>query len=184
MAIASVQSCTGDWFGATGYDEADPDRFIAPDLQGGRLPWVLAHKRPCILLGHWPCFYANDGIGFRVLREVKRRLDAYDPDGTRTVWMKTSEIAHYWMARELTDIAVATGPRAGEWQVRLATRFPANGFTLSLDRAVRTAQVGPESLRQVHSRRDLRRGTFLTEGRQTYLAFDLVDGETCLTVQV
>ncbi|MBM3215342.1 hypothetical protein FJZ36_10560, partial [Candidatus Poribacteria bacterium] len=91
-AVASIVGCAGDWFGATGFDEASADRFITEDLQGGRLPEVLEAGAPCVLVGHWPCFYVNDQVGFGVLRDVKRRLDAYDPDGTRTLWMKNSEI--------------------------------------------------------------------------------------------
>lgn len=108
-AIASIVACAGDWFGATGYGVANPDLFITEDLQGGRVPAVLREQRPCVLVGHWPCFYANEEVGFKVLKEVKRRLDAWDPDRTKTLWMKTSEIGHYWMARELSDITVEQG---------------------------------------------------------------------------
>ena len=42
IAAASVVGCAGDWFGQTGYDQADPDLFITADLEHGRLPTVLA----------------------------------------------------------------------------------------------------------------------------------------------
>jgi len=104
MAIASIVSCAGDWFGQTGFDEANADLFITEDLQKGRLPSVLKAEFPCVLVGHWPCFYVNDQIGFKVLKTVKRRLDAYDPDRTKTIWMKNSEIGHCWMARQLSEV--------------------------------------------------------------------------------
>lgn len=176
IAIASIVSCAGDWFGATGYDESNPDLFITEDLQGGRLPAVLKQELPCILVGHWPCFYVNDQIGFKVLKTVKRRLDAFDPDRTKTIWMKNSEIGHYWMARQLSDLE-AQGERL---QVR--TQFPAANFTVSIDVPARRVQVGGNDLKPVRSRRDFRSGTFLVEGRQTFVAFDLKAGETVLTI--
>jgi len=178
IAIASIVACAGDWFGATGWDESDPDLFIAEDLQGGRLPAVLKKELPSILVGHWPCFYANDQVGFKVLKEVKRRLDTYDPDRTKTLWMKNSEIGHYWMARELSDI---TGTQEG---VQVRTKFPTADFTLALNVAARRVQLNGSDLRPVRSRRDFRSGTFLVEGGQTFVAFDLAAGETTLATSL
>jgi hypothetical protein len=67
----------------------------------------------------------NDEIGFKVLKDVKQRLDAYDPDGTKTLWMKNSEIGHYWMARELSDVTVAPADAAATpswWRAAGPTR--------------------------------------------------------------
>jgi hypothetical protein len=176
IAIASIVSCAGDWFGATGFDEANPDLFITEDLKGGRLPAVLKEELPCVLVGHWPCFYVNDQIGFKVLKTVKRRLDAYDPDHTKTIWMKNSEIGHYWMARQLSEI-VAQGQ-----YVHVRTQFPTANFTLALDVAAKRVQVKSSDLKRVQSRRDFRAGTFLVEGTQTFAAFDLGVGETVLSM--
>ena len=159
QAIASIIGCGGDWFGATGYDESNPDLFITDDLQGGRLPAVLAKECPAILVGHWPCFYANDQIGFKVLKEVKKRLDAYDPDKTKTIWMKNSEIGHYWMARELSDLSVTEGAGRSGCTVRIATKFPTDNFTLALHGCTaRRLQMGTTDLRQVN-----RSGTWAAE---------------------
>ncbi|MCS6858781.1 MAG: hypothetical protein NZT92_00510 [Abditibacteriales bacterium] len=183
IAIASIVSCAGDWFGATGYDTADPDLFITKDLQGGRCVEVLKVGLPCVLTGHWPCFYVNDQIGFKVLKEVKRRLDAYDPDGTKTLWMKNSEIGHYWMARELSDIKLGNWETGKLGEVKIATQFPTSNFTLSLDDcAAKRVQVNGNDLRQVQSQRDFRSGTFLVEGKTTFVAFDLKVGETGIAV--
>ncbi len=176
VAVASIVGCAGDWFGATGYDKADADLFITADLLGGRVPAVLKQELPCIMVGHWPCFSVNDQIGFKVLKEVKSRLDRYDPDKTRTIWMKNSEIGHYWMARQLSSIT------AQEGGVRIDTRFPAANFTLALDVPARRVQVQGSDLRQVQSRRDFRAGTFLVENKRTFVAFDLSAGKTDLNV--
>ena len=184
IAIASIVSCAGDWFGGwTGYDLGDADRFITEDLQGGRLPPILEKELPCVLVGHWPGFYFNgEKLGFDVLKTVKARLNNYDPDGTKTLWMKTSEIGHYWMARELTDITVfpvgAVSNRTQ--QIKISTQFPTANFTLAIDAPIRHIQVNGWDLREVHSRRDFQSDTFLVEGKQTFIAFDLEVGDTVL----
>ena len=175
IAIASIVSCAGDWFGSwTGFDAGDPDKFITEDLAGGRLPEVLARELPCILIGHWPGFYfGGEEVGFDILKTVKRRLDAYDPDGSKTLWMKNSEIGHYWMARELSQI------EAADDAIRITTQFPTDRFTLRLsDNRARGIRVGEQDLRQAASVRDLRDGTFLHDGRDTVLAFSLPIGDT------
>ena len=115
-----------------------------------------------------------------MLKTVKSRLDNYDPDGTKTLWMKTSEIGHYWMAREFTEITVLEKQQ----QINLSTQFPTADFTLVIDVPIRRIQVDGWDLREVHSRRDFQRDTFLCEGKQTYVAFDLEIGETELVVTV
>jgi hypothetical protein len=183
-AIASIIACTHDWFGGwTGYDAGDPDRFITADLQGGVLPPVLARELPCVLVGHWPGFYFGGAeVGFDVLKEVKRRLDAYDPDGVKTRWMKTSAIGHYWMARTLSTVAVTPG-EAGAWQICINTRFPTADFTLTIGLAAAHVQVNGQPLRQVFARNNFAAGTFLVEGKQTALAFHLTEGETVVTIK-
>jgi hypothetical protein len=101
--VVSIIGCTGDWFG--GWDGLTPgsvDRFITADLKGGRLPKVIERGEPAILVCHWPGIYYNgEQIGFNIFKEIVRRLHArYD----NLVWMKLSEIARYWAAKELTQI--------------------------------------------------------------------------------
>jgi len=183
VAIASIVSCAGDWFGATGYDVADPDLFITKDLQGGQLPAVLAKERPCVLVGHWPCFYANEQVGFKVLKEVKRRLDAYDPDKTKTLWMKNSEIGHYWMARQLSELRAEEDANRQECTIRITTKFPTDNFTVAIhDWTANRVQMNGTDLRQVKSRRDFHRGAFLVEKKETFVAFKLAMGGATLVV--
>ena len=103
QCVVSIIGCTGDWFG--GWDGLTPgsvDQFITADLKGGRLPEVIARGEPADLVCHWPGIYFNgQETGFKIFQEVVRRLhDAYD----HLIWMKLSEIARYWAARELTRI--------------------------------------------------------------------------------
>jgi hypothetical protein len=128
-------------------------------------------------------------LGFDVLKTVKSRLDNYDPDRTKTLWMKTSEIGHYWMARELTNISVSErdascppekGGRGVAQKINLSTQFPTANFTLAIDASIRHVQVNGWNLREVRSRRDFQSDTFLIEGKQTFIAFDLEVGDTLL----
>jgi hypothetical protein len=183
IAIASIIGCTHDWFGGwTGYDAGDPNLMITEDLQGGCLPLVLARELPCVLVSHWPGFYfGGDEVGFEVLKTVKRRLDAYDPDGSKTRWMKTSEIGRYWMARQLSDISVtAQGP--GCWQITIDTNFPSENFTLALTACVQQIQINGHTLPEVQTQQALTAGTFLIQPQETIVAFDLPQGRTHLDV--
>jgi hypothetical protein len=182
-AVASIIGCTDDWFGSwTGYDAGDPDKFITEDLQGGVLPQVLAQELPCVLVSHWPGMYFNGAeVGFNVLKEVKRRLDAYDPDGSSTRWMKFSEIGHYWMARELSEITV-TQDSASAVTVQINTRFPTDNFTLAVTGVATHVIVNAQALQPVNSRRDLAQQTFYCEPHRTVFAFALAEGETTVVV--
>lgn len=181
-AIASIIGCTDDWFGSwTGYDAGDPDRFITADLKDGIVPLVLARELPCVLVSHWPgIYFGGQEVGFEVLKEVKRRLDRYDPDGIRTRWMKFSEIGHYWMARALSDYTVTASIDRG-YQIVIDTLFPTRNFTLSLEEMAFEIMVNGSSLQPVQSRQEFSEGSFLVEGTKTYLAFDLPKGQTLVT---
>jgi hypothetical protein len=91
--------------------------------------------------------------------------------------MKTSEIGHYWMAREFTEITALGGH-----QIKFSTQFPTANFTLTIDAPIRRIQIDGWDLREVHSRRDFQRDTFLCENKQTFIAFDLEIGETELVL--
>ncbi len=121
----SIIGCTGDWFGGwDGLEAGSADKSITEDLQGGRLPQVIGKGEPAILVCHWPGIYFNgEEVGFNIFKEVVRRLHArYD----NLLWMKLSEIARYWAARELTQIG-----RQGN-QVILDAPFATPRFTMRL----------------------------------------------------
>jgi hypothetical protein len=92
--VVSIIGCTGDWFGGwDGLEIGHVDQFITENLQGGRLPKVVAKGEPTILVCHWPGLYCNgDETGFNIFKDVVARLHrAYD----HLQWMKLSEIARY-----------------------------------------------------------------------------------------
>ncbi len=176
--VVSIIGCTGDWFG--GWDGLVPgsaDRFITPDLQGGRLPQVIARGEPAILVCHWPGIYFNgEEVGFRIFQEVVRRLHArYD----NLLWMKNSEIARYCAARELTRIE-----RTPEG-CRFHAPFACPAFTVRLPgsaapRPTLTAGDRPLPLKEVQGILKLQSGTWARDGQNLVACFDLPKGASSL----
>lgn len=176
--VVSIIGCTGDWFGGwDGLEPGSPDQFISEDGRGGRLPEVLARGEPAILVGHWPGFYFNGREhGFLVLQEVVKRLNAHRND---IVWLKLSEIARYWAARELTRFA------RDEAGVRLQAPFACPGFTLELELTSRPGTPprleGQAPLRRVESTIELEPGAWcLADTGRLAVCFDLPRGASRL----
>jgi hypothetical protein len=171
----SIIGCTGDWFG--GWDGLTPgsvDRLITADLQGGRMPEVIARGEPAIIVCHWPGVYYNgEEIGFKIFQETVARLEArYD----HLLWMKLSEIARYWAARELTRIG------RSDRGVTFRAPFASPAFTVRISNAdgVPELNVGgrAEQLKEVRRPLDLTAGTWHRDGRDVLVCFDLPKGES------
>ena len=178
--VVSIIACTGDWTG--GWDcssHGDADLFITADLDRGRLVDVIDRGEPALLLAHWTGIYFNgQEIGFRVFQEVVRRLHAkYD----NLIWMKNSEIARYWAARELTLI------EAEGTTVSLQAPYQCPGFTLRLpqgsNNTPRLVNRGRQSaLREVNSPLRLEPGTWVRQDDGTIACFDLPNGRSRLEI--
>jgi hypothetical protein len=177
--VVNLIGCTGDWFG--GWDGLEPgsaDQFIGRELAGGRLPEVIAREEPAIMVCHWPGIYFNgEKIGFHILQEVVSRLDArYD----NLMWMKLSEIARYWAARELTAI------RWAESQIHFDAPFAAAEFTMQVE--LDGAYGNPElesfgnilALTEVDKLEKLEQGTYYRDGELVTCCFNLPRGESVL----
>jgi hypothetical protein len=175
--VVSIVACTADWTG--GWDNKPPagaDRFITADLQGGRLVEVIERQEPAMMMAHWTGFYWNgQERGFSVFQEVVRRLHARFQG---LVWMKLSDVARYWAAKELTRIDRGDG--------RLAFRAPfaCPQFTVQIpdaqDRRPRLVVQDGQAvdLREVPQRLDLGGGTWWRDRETLIVCFDLPRG-TC-----
>ena len=169
MAIA----CTGDNFG--GWDGVTPgsvDQFITADLQRGRMVDVIKRGEPAVMACHWPGFYYNgQENGFKIFQEVVLRLHAAYQN---LVWMKLSEIARYWAAKELTRAERATNA------VSFQAPFACPAFTVR----VASSQVVPKlqtagaivPLQEVPGLLQLRSGTWLRQRGEVTVCFDLAKG--------
>ncbi|HEY3280999.1 MAG TPA: hypothetical protein VGN26_01885 [Armatimonadota bacterium] len=175
QAAVSVIACTDDWFGNwTGWDLGSPDLCITEDLQAGRLvEWIRAGQ-PAIICSHWPGYYFHDGSGrgFDVCKEVVRRLNRLDG----VLWMRTSEIARYWAAREVA--AVTCGPDG----VALASTIACPAFTFRLTGAPDLPLwSGDEPLGRLSPAEDLRPGTVQRRNDGLWVCADLQEGDARLT---
>ena len=180
QCAVSIIGCTGDWFG--GWDGMTPgnaDLMVTKDLQGGRMVEVIGRNEPAILVCHWPgIYYGGEELGFRIFQEVVKRLHArFD----NLLWMKQSEIARYWAAKELTRIENRDG------LVAIRAPFAAARFTLSIAArgdAMPQLTVGdkPQQLKQVAKPLDLRPGTWTREGQEVLVCFDLPKGKSELSL--
>jgi hypothetical protein len=176
QCVVSIIGCTGDWFGGwDGLKIGSPDLFITEDLQSGRLPEVISRGEPAIIVCHWPGMYCNgDETGFNIFKTVVQRLHArYD----HLIWMKLSDIARYWAAKELTSIVQKDN------RLVLQAPFASPSFTIRYQSnssmqpmIVNRGQAMP--LQQVSKPLDLKSGFFLKEQDKVILCFDLVKGQS------
>jgi hypothetical protein len=176
--MVNVIGGTGDWFGgwdgvSAGDIEASADRCITADFRKGRMIEMIERDEPAIMICHWPGMYCNGGEeGFRIFQKAVERVNAGYSD--RIQWMKLSEIARYWAAKELTTIR-----KTGE-AVSLKAPFAAPEFTLRFEMETgRTPKLnGHIVLNEVKSANLLKSGTWLREGEDVVVCFDLPKGTT------
>jgi len=178
--VVSIIGCAGDWTG--GWDNTPPggaDKFISENLQRGRMVEVITRGEPALMLAHWTGMYWNgQELGFKVFQEVVRRLNArFD----NLLWMKLSELARYWAARELTRIE-PTGDR-----VTFRAPYACPAFTVSYPAAPAARPrflVGatpPVSLTETSRALDLKSGMWFRDGARITACIDLPKGTSTLT---
>jgi hypothetical protein len=178
--VVSIIGCTGDWFG--GWDGLNPgsvDNFITEDLKSGRLPQVIDKGEPAILVCHWPGIYYNgQEIGFNIFKEVVRRIHSkYD----NLLWMKNSEIARYWTAKELTKIE-RQGDRITFNAPFATTRFTIRTKTNSTKPPKLVAKRQPVQLNHVNKPLQLQSHTWHKDGSNIMVCFDLPKGKSTLNL--
>ena len=172
--VVSILGCTGDWFG--GWDGLEPgsaDKFISSDLGSGRLVDVIESGEPAIMVCHWPgIWYNGDRVGFNILKEVVSRLDRkYD----NLTWMKLSEIARYWAAKDLTTIS------SGKNKITLKAPFSTPDFTMKLNFSVKNPGIKQEGgelkpLERVSNSNSLKKDSWFTDRKESLLCFELKKG--------
>ncbi len=177
----SVPAGTGDWFG--GWDGDEPSegfRYSNDEATEGRMVELIERAQPAIMLCHWPGLYSHGTKqGYEDFKRVVLALQSRF--STRTLWMKMSEIARYWAARQLTKIS-----RAGSIMT-LDAPLACDRFTLSFprqsDAPPRIQREGHERpLERVATRDQVRSGAYFQDGRQTLASWNLGRGETKLIV--
>ncbi len=176
----NIPAGTGDWFGGWEGDVVpEPDRYALADASGGRVVELIERGQPALFLCHWPGMYCNGTkLGFRAFQRVVTTIGRQYAD--RILWMKLSEIARYWAAKELTEIR-RQGP---VWQ--LQAPFACPEFTLTLPRSATSASAPPTivhagqplMLQPAATVPKLNSGTWLQSEESLTLCFALSAGTT------
>ncbi len=175
--VVSIVGCTGDWFGGwDGLNPGSPDKFITSDLKSGRLVEVIEKGEPAIIVCHWPGVYYNgEEIGFDIFKEVVKRVHSvYD----NLFWMKLSEIARYWAARELTTIRQEG--KGLSFNAPFASPWFTVGLPVQKGQPEITAGSGTVRLKEVNSPLALENGTFCRDNNRIIVCFDLSKGSSSL----
>lgn len=174
-----IIACTGDWFGGwDGLTPGDPDRFITADLSEGRMVEVIEQEEPAIFICHWPGIYYNgEKLGFNIFKTVVNRLhQKYD----HLIWMKLSEIARYWAAKEHTKISV------NGKEINFQAPFASDLFTFRVSKKLSKPifQQGSKrvALKRADSEKALERNTWCTVGKDTVVCMELPKGKSKLMV--
>jgi len=172
--VVSILGCTDDWFG--GWDGLKPgnvNNFITEDLMSGRIVDVIDSGEPAIMVCHWPGIYYNgEHVGFNILKEVKKRLhQKYN----NLIWMKLSEIARYWAAKDLSTI------NATEKTITIQAPFASPGFTVKLNTIIRNPELKTEQndlipLIRVTDSKALKNNTWFYDKTASLLCIDLRKG--------
>src|SRR5688572_4522795 len=177
--VVNVPAGTGDWFGNwDGDSKSEGHRYANDDATSGRMVELIERGEPALMLCHWPGMYSHGSKeGFRDFQRVVTAIESRYRD--RTIWMKLSEIARYWAAKDLTRIERNGG------RTTFRAPFAAAGFTVKVasqgPAAPRIVHSGkPLALREVSRLRDLESGTWLREEGAATVCFDLAKGETSL----
>lgn len=175
--VVSIIGCTSDWFG--GWDGLVPgnvDQFITEDLQRGRMVEVIESGEPAVMVCHWPGIYFNgDKVGFNILKTAVNRLNQKYKHLT---WMKLSEIARYWAAKETTDIVVSGN------SIQLNAPFSCQNFTLKINKPFQKLKLqNGKAFTKLSKSDQLRNNSFLSDRTSTILCFNLQKGEMQITAE-
>lgn len=179
QCVVSIIGCAGDWTG--GWDNTPPggvDKFISSDLKQGRMVDVISRGEPALMLGHWTGIYWNgQELGFTIFKEVVRRLSQrFD----NLVWMKLSEVARYWAAKELTTLL------REPTQLKFKAPFACPDFTIRCFQLqiLEARMEDGAPLKQVSDSLKLLPGTWCTDGKDTLVCFALAKGSSSIHFKV
>ncbi len=205
QCVVNVPAGTGDWYGGwTGVDLPQAERFITEDLQSGRMVELIEAGAPAVMLCHWTGIYSNGTeVGYQAFQKVVQRIA--QRFSHQTLWMKLSDMARYWAAKELTTITQesnkqqaqpkrskaqhqADNPQETHQQrtYRFDAPFAAPDFTV----AVPAGRTPPKlltngrraTLREVQDARELKAGTWIRDQAKDIVCFDLPRKDSQLTV--
>jgi hypothetical protein len=177
--VVNVPAGTDDWFGGwEGDTQPQGPRYASDDAQSGRMVELIQRGEPAVMLCHWPGLYCHGKkTGFQHFQRVIGALESRFRD--QTLWMKISELARYWAAKELTRIEPAADG------LTLTAPLACPRFTLQLPAGPAPRPTVGQSQRtplvEVSQKRDLKPGTWWRDGERLIVCFDLPKGQVTVT---
>jgi hypothetical protein len=179
----NVPAGTGDWFGDWDGDRpCEAHRYANQDASAGRMVELIERGDPAVMLCHWPGLYTHGTRrGFEEFKKVILALEGRFRD--RTLWMKSSELARYWAAKELTQIE-----RRGN-DLTLRAPLAAPRFTLRVPGVasgkLKFVHEGePVVFGEVRHTRALVSGSWFQDMGAVLLCFDLPRGISTLSLPI
>jgi hypothetical protein len=179
--VVNVPASTGDWFGSWDGDQVpQPDKYITADGSSGRMAELIERGEPAVMFGHWAGLYSNGSKrGLVAAKRVITTLNEKYHDCT--IWMKSSEMARYWAARELTRI-----DRTGN-VISLTAPFACPSYTVRVSNAPATPPIVTNqgqslSLKEVDALTKLMSGTWLRDKQDVIVCFDLPKGQVAIEI--
>jgi hypothetical protein len=177
----NVPAGTGDWFGGwDGAETSNGKKYCNSDATSGRMVELIEKNRPAVMLCHWPGLYCNGSLqGFRDFQKIVVALEKRFKD--RTQWMKISEIARYWAAKEQTTF------EGDDHSIKLTAPYACSNFTLRLDgqapsKIVINVEDDSLELTPVSSLASLNEGKYFQEEKSVVICITLPRGSSELTL--
>lgn len=148
--VMNVPAGTGDWFGGwDGVLEPSAEKYCNADATEGAMVEWIKRGQPAVMLCHWPGMYCNGRkTGFRAFQSVVQSIAKRF--GSVTQWMKVSEIARYWAAKELTKLSREGG------RLVLDAPFACSDFTINVPGGFTSAILKPSESENGLERKNLR----------------------------
>lgn len=183
----NVRAGTGDWFGGwDGNEMCQTDLYLDRTGQQGRMAELIRNRQPAVMICHWPGMYGNGSeTGFQEFQRVVLTLEEHYRD--ETIWMKLSEMARYWAAKELARL------QSEATSVTVVTPFSCPNLTLQVEgwparRPLRLELAGDNApiqrkLQPVANSRELRPDTYWESDGKYFVCADL-PGQTTSRVVV
>jgi len=168
----NILAGTGDWFGgwdgvSAGDIAKSADKFISEDGKSGRMVEMIDRNETAIMLCHWPGIYCNgDETGFTIFKKAVERINHHH--GDRIAWMKLTDIARYYAAKELTASSLSPDGKT----ITLDAPFAAPNFTLRIKGSL------PSDFTRIPALTDLKPGTYHQHNKTLTLCLDLPKGRT------
>jgi len=164
-----------------GVQQIEAEQYCNKDATSGRTVELIQQRQPASMLCHWPGMYCNGTQeGFEQFKVVVKALNRTFSDNI--VWMKVSEIATYWAAKETLNF---------QWsgnELKVTTQHACPELTLKLEGRYAPANVEQKveqttELKRVSSKSNLVKNSFYIGTANTWVCFDKVAGTSQLALK-